>query len=106
ALRLPPVKRGRRAKAALVRSVAVVTRRVHPRGTFRLLLRLHHPERRGSWAVETVVTTHSGLRLPVSTASFVEWVLFFFGTYESEVVDVIRAHLGPGDCAIDVGANV
>lgn len=88
-----------------IRALAAVTRKVHPRGTFHALRRLHSWERR-RWAVEDIVPFEGKMRVWASTSNFVEWLAYFFGTYEPEIVDLIRRAIRPGHTAVDVGANV
>jgi FkbM family methyltransferase len=92
--------------SCVLSSVARMTRRFHPRGTERLLCLLHHPERR-SWGIETIVPLdRQGLRVHAHTANYFEWHVFFLGTYEPEIADVLYGLIRPGRHAIDVGANV
>jgi FkbM family methyltransferase len=47
-----------------------------------------------------------GTRLHVSTASWIEWEVFFFGAYDPATLALLRRCVRPGRTAIDVGANV
>jgi FkbM family methyltransferase len=47
-----------------------------------------------------------GFAFPVDRGTLIGWSVHFFGTYEPEVRTEIRRVLGPGDVAVDVGANV
>jgi FkbM family methyltransferase len=89
----------------LLRGVAHVSRRFHPRGTERMLRALHPPDDR-SWSVQDVVRLPDGALVHLDTASWVEWRAFFFGEYEPELTAVLGRHLRAGDVAIDVGANI
>jgi len=89
----------------LVRSVAHVSRRFHPRGTERVLRALHPPDNR-SWSVQGLVRLPDGALVHLDTASWVEWRTFFFGEYEPELTAVLGQHLRADDVAIDVGANI
>jgi FkbM family methyltransferase len=51
-------------------------------------------------------TTVEGYRFDVDRGTLIGWNVHFFGEYEPEVRREIRALLGPGGTAIDVGANV
>jgi FkbM family methyltransferase len=87
-------------------SIATVTRRFHPRGTERVLRLLHPPDGR-SWGVEAVTPLDGqSLKLYVDTTNFLEWQIFFYGTYETEVAAVLRRYIRAGKQAVDVGANV
>jgi FkbM family methyltransferase len=55
---------------------------------------------------EQVLTTAHGDRFRVSLASFLEWQLWAFGSFESYVAEVLRYLIRPGDRCVDVGANV
>jgi FkbM family methyltransferase len=44
--------------------------------------------------------------MAVSTASFIEWQMYFFGAYEPEVVRLARRLVKPKSIAVDVGANI
>jgi FkbM family methyltransferase len=91
---------------SLILGLGAVTRDFHPRGTDRLLRRLHNPDRR-VWSVcARIEIKRYRQRFYVDTASFLEWTLFFYGTYEEPVLRLIEASLRPGECAIDVGANI
>jgi FkbM family methyltransferase len=47
-----------------------------------------------------------GFRFKVNPAVPIGWNVLFFGTYEPELREVLRAVLKPGAVCIDVGANV
>ena len=96
----PPVLR-----SACIRALAQVTRRVHPRGTDRMLRLAHNPDSR-PWWIDTVAPLGQELHLHVSTRSFIEWSVFFYGAYEKHMPRLIRAFVPPGGVAVDVGANV
>jgi FkbM family methyltransferase len=86
-----------------LRVISSVTRRVHPKGTERLLRRLHRPGERG---VKRVVRLRNGFEFELDTANYIDWRLFFFGEYEPEIDRLVLSHLHDGDIAIDVGANI
>jgi FkbM family methyltransferase len=92
-------------RKALVKLGARATRRLsRPRAG--LLLRwLRHPASR-RWSTTDVVSLCPGLRLNVDTSSYLEAHVFFFGSYEPEVGQLLPRLIRPGGCAIDVGANV
>lgn len=89
----------------LVKWTAAVTRRVHPRGTYRLVRMVHNPVHR-PWAVKAVVRMSDGMRVYTDTSSWLEWRVFFFGDYEPETRQLLGACVRPGHSAIDVGANI
>src|SRR5262245_9208528 len=82
--------------------LAQVTRHFHPRGTDRLLRLLHNPDRR-TWWIEGVRRMDGDLALQVSTRSFQEWRIFFYGFYEEATSWLIHAFVPPGGVAVDVG---
>src|SRR5262249_6572047 len=43
---------------------------------------------------------------PVDPGTLIGWNVHFFGSYEPEVRREIKRWLHPGDCAVDIGANV
>jgi FkbM family methyltransferase len=90
----------------LLRALAWISRRVHPRGTDWILRRLHSPDERGAWSIKDRVRLRDGALIELDTASWIEWRLFFFGEYEPELSEALRSRLGEGDIAIDVGANI
>jgi FkbM family methyltransferase len=94
-----------RHKVIAVSALAHLTRRVHPRGTDRVLRALHPPDHR-SWSVQTIAPVQDNMRLNVNTSSFLEWRAFFYGSYEPEVSTVLRRFIRPGSTAIDAGANI
>ncbi len=87
----------------LAKTIAVITRRFHPRGTQRVLRLLFNPSR---VSVKGTVTYGDGLRILVDTSSFVEWEIFFRGQYEKKVTDLFQKFIRKGDVVIDVGANI
>ena len=93
-------------KPALLGGVARVTRRLHPRGTDRVLRAVYDPDRRSDDHFETIVSYGDGLRMYCDTASFVEWRILFYGHYNEGVARLIRRHCTPGAVAVDIGANV
>lgn len=96
----------RAAKIVAPEQVARVTRRFRPKGTHRLLTRVYSPERRVRDRFELVRPYGGNLRIRLDTSSFIEWQIFFYGRYEPEIVELIRATCKPGGTSIDAGANV
>jgi FkbM family methyltransferase len=90
---------------SIVRAVAQGTRLWGPRWNARPLRKLYSPD--AGDAIDEVVDW-KGIRLKLSTASALEWNLYFYSWqwYEPEVRSIIQTSLVPGDQAIDVGANV
>ena len=82
-----------------------LTRRVHPKGTDRVLRLIHSPDRR-PWSIEAIANTSEGIRFRVNTASFVEWLIFFYGSYEPSTQKLLRTYIGSSSTVIDIGANI
>ncbi|MFJ5260928.1 FkbM family methyltransferase [Streptomyces sp. NPDC088387] len=58
-----------------------------------------HPRRR-------IVDLASGDRFAVDTRDLIQRYLYLFGTWEPHMTNWLRGRLGPGDCFVDVGANI
>ncbi|MEV7146311.1 FkbM family methyltransferase [Streptomyces sp. NPDC093084] len=58
-----------------------------------------HPRRR-------VVETRSGARFAVDTQDLIQRYLYLFGVWEPHMTHWLRGRLAPGDCFVDVGANI
>lgn len=79
--------------------------RVPLRGPARLLFRSYakahdpgDPEKR--------LTTRHGDNFKINMASFLEWHIWAFGSFEAHFAELFQRLVGPGDRCIDVGANV
>jgi FkbM family methyltransferase len=88
---------------ALLAGLAQLTRRVHPRGTDRVLRWLAPPGRPPF--IRAQLSLRDGLRVELDTSDYLDWSVFFYGTYQPDVAASIRRHLPVGGIAIDVGAN-
>lgn len=88
-----------------LRSLARITRRCHPRGTNRLLTRIYNPDHRRIDYLQTIIGYDSRLRINIDTRDFLEWLVFFYGHHEPEVVREIQRLFRPGFVAFDIGAN-
>lgn len=42
----------------------------------------------------------------INTRSYLEWTLFFYGTYEEQIQKLFAQYLESGDIALDVGSNI
>ncbi len=93
-----------------MRHLAVVSRLLDPKhGTTRALkplLRLLHNPRSQAEGIELILRTRSGDCLGLNTFFYIDWEVFFTGSYEPDVVAVITRLMKPGYTAIDVGANI
>lgn len=53
-----------------------------------------------TWLVDEDIAVY------VNPDSYIEWSILSGGTYENEIGKLIRISLKPGDCALDIGANI
>jgi FkbM family methyltransferase len=90
---------------AWLRALAATSKHLSFRGKERLVHVLEDPLRMG-WSLQTEVEVPGVGTLMIDTRSYIEWCLFFNGSYEPETRRLIERHLRPGGSAIDVGANV
>lgn len=89
------------------RAVSSVTRHIRFPGRERCLILLLPPQRFGSgrWKEEAIGYV-DGLRMWCDLSSYVEWSIYFKGSYELSIVNLLRRLLRPGNRVVDVGANV
>jgi FkbM family methyltransferase len=76
------------------------------RGPARLLHRSYAKTLCGPGQPSKVVTTRAGDVFQIDLASFLEWQLWTFGSFESYVAELFPYLVRNGDRCIDVGANV
>jgi FkbM family methyltransferase len=94
-----------------VRSLAVspvapvLGQRVPLRGPARILYRSYARSDRRPGERRTV-TTKFGDRFDISLASFLEWQLWAFGSYEEHFAALFQRLVRPGERCVDVGANI
>lgn len=93
-------------KEKLIFFLAWISRRVHFRGMDRILYFLYHPEKRRADYVATVADYGEGLKININTSSFIEWMIFFHGTYEPQIRTLLHKLVEPGAIFLDVGANI
>lgn len=67
---------------------------------------LYNPDKRQQDAIDCIITSRDGGMFHINTASYLEWMLFFYGTYEPFIQKLIRQFVQAGDVCIDVGANI
>ena len=89
----------------VIRVLARLTRKWHPRGTERFLRLLHHPDRRKSDSINLILDYNHNLKIRIDTSDFLEWLIFFFGCHEPELTNQINELFRPGFVAFDIGAN-
>jgi len=87
----------------LLKLIASVTRKFHPRGTERILRFICNPNT--TKGLEDIAE-FDGLKIKTNTSSFIEWQIFFKGSYEKNIADLIKRYLPKGGVFVDVGANV
>lgn len=108
----PPQNSG--LKFSILTEIARVTRQRPARGLnrllkviySRLLLWFYHIDRRQNDHLAVTMQYGSHSLINVDTASFIEWVLFFYGEYEPGLTDLVKRICKPGYVAVDVGANI
>ena len=76
------------------------------RGPARLLFQSYAKADRHPGDSTMRVTTRSGDVFEVDLASFLEWQLWAFGSFEGHVAELFRYLVSAGDRCVDVGANV
>ncbi|MEO8132501.1 MAG: FkbM family methyltransferase [Betaproteobacteria bacterium] len=54
----------------------------------------------------TVARMRAGPRVEIQLPDQIQDRIYFFGTWEPEISDYIASTLAPGDCFVDVGANI
>jgi FkbM family methyltransferase len=79
--------------------------RVPVRGPARLLHSSYARARRRPGPARRLTSTF-GDRFDVDLASFLEWQIWAFGSFEPHIAELFRYLIGPADRCIDVGANV
>lgn len=87
----------------LAKLVGKATRRIHPRGTQRVLQRLFPVS---GTPLTTILDLPEGAKFHIDTSSQLEWRLYFLGGIEPVVSDLIQELLTEDACALDIGANV
>jgi FkbM family methyltransferase len=75
------------------------------RGPARMLHRSYARTRCQPGPTRTLTSTF-GDRFDVDLASFLEWQIWAFGSFEAHIAELFRYLIGPDDRCIDVGANV
>ena len=84
----------------------ILGQRVPLRGPARLLFRSYAKTPCLPGVSVRRLTSKLGDDFDVDLASFLEWQLWAFGSYEEHFAELFRCLVGPGDRCIDVGANV
>jgi FkbM family methyltransferase len=76
------------------------------RGPARLLFRSYARTRYQPGISVERLRTKAGDSFDADLSSFLEWQLWAFGSFEEHFAELFSCLVGPGDCCIDVGANV
>ena len=84
----------------------VLGQRIPLRGPARLLCRSYGRTQRQPGAIVTQLTTRTGDVFEADLASEIEWQLWAFGGFEKHFAELFAQLVQPGDCCIDVGANI
>jgi FkbM family methyltransferase len=96
-------------KFSLLRKMALFSRWAFNhriRGVNRLLKMIYDPNKRQGDYFDIVMEYDSQLLIHINTSSLIEWILFFYGSFESEIDKMIKRLLQSGGVAMDVGANI
>lgn len=93
-------------KFRMLRRLAGLAQKYHPKGIDRLLRAVYSPDRRQHDRIEIVLEYDDDLLMHIDTGSFIEWTIFFYGHYEPEITRLIKRIVRKGNVAIDVGANI
>jgi FkbM family methyltransferase len=84
----------------------ILGQRLPVRGPARILYRSYSKADFCQERPATLLTTKHGDRFRADLSSFLEWQLWAFGSYEEHLAELFRFLTLPGDCCIDVGANI
>ena len=84
----------------------ILGQRIPLRGPARLLFRSYAKAPDRQLGTARRLTTRAGDDFDVDLASFLEWQLWAFGSYEAHFAELFRILVRTGDRCIDVGANV
>ena len=94
------------SRLALSPIAPVLGQRVPVRGPARMLFRSYAKAARHPGDAAMQLTTAVGDRFEVDLASYLEWHLWVFGSFEPHFAELFRHLVKPGDRCVDVGANV
>lgn len=92
-------------KNEIIKIIAKITRKFHPKGAESFLRFFYNPSEGGGNYLETVIDYEGG-KLQINTSYFLEWVTFFKGHYELEITNLINSRISAESVSVDVGANV
>ena len=95
-----------RIKERALFKVASLTRKYQPYRLYNALRVAYNPHKRQKDSITGVVPFDGDLFLRITTGSWIDWHVFFFGGYEAMTRRVIKTILKPGHVAFDVGANI
>ena len=90
----------------MIKTIAKLTRRFHPKGTERILRLFYDPDKRQNDFIETVIPYDKDLKIHINTGSFLDWEIFFKNYYELPIIKLIKKYLPKGGVFVDVGANI
>lgn len=93
-----------KTKEKLLKALARITRRFHPKGTEKVL-KLFYPKNPKE-EISAVVPYDEDLHIHVNTGSLVEWEIFFKEYSEPEITYLIKRLLPKRGTFVDVGANI
>lgn len=84
-------------------TIALITRKFHPRGTQRILRLFFNPKK---YHFKEVSKYDDDLLINIDSSSYSEWLIFFKGYYEKPVIDLIKSIVKNGFICFDIGANI
>ena len=93
-------------KEKILCKLARFTRQHHAMHLDGLLRKVHNPDKRQQTWIERIIMVDHGLLFKISTASYLEWQLFFYGGYEHFIARLFEFFVQPGAVVLDIGANV
>ncbi len=91
---------------AWVTKLAFLTRKYHLTRLDPFLRMIHNPDNVQNASINRIIQLEDGSFFHVNTASYLEWSMFFYGSYEPFIEKIIKRLVRPGNVCIDVGANI
>jgi len=75
-------------------------------GINRLLRLFYHPDKRQKDYLDIVMDYDDDLLIQIDTRCFQEWMIFFRGYYETDIVNLLKKILPSNAVAFEVGSNI
>jgi len=86
--------------------IARVTRKYSIPGINRLLWLLYNPDKRQKDYLNVVINYDADLLIHIDTRAFQEWIIFFHGYYEKEIVNLLKRILKKDFVVFEIGTNI